>query len=233
MSSVTMHALWRMSRHAATQHAHLLSTPKAPSPTLPSQCTSTTRPRSQPTFSSRSYHDSTSSTPIPATTPKHSKQLQTFQVPKRTFLPTTTTKPLSYRTLSATASNHTSPPPPAPHVTEPSPLSIDQYHALSDAYIDSLVAQLEEMQEEREEVDVEYSAGVLTLMFPPCGTYVLNKQPPNKQIWLSSPVSGPKRYDWVERAGEAGHTGHWTYLRDGSTLDALLEEEVGVDMKGA
>ena len=143
-------------------------------------------------------------------------------------------------------------------------MSTDEYHKRSDRYIDGLVAQLEEMQEEREDVDVEYSvrspspppppscfvwlrwshlyftdqflskqnpqAGVLTLIFPPHGTYVLNKQPPNKQIWLSSPVSGPKRYDWVVRAGDVGveGRGRWVYLRDGSTLSGLLEEEVGV-----
>ena len=49
---------------------------------------------------------------------------------------------------------------------------------------------------------MEYSAGVLTLVVEGVGTYVLNKQPPNKQIWLSSPVSGPKRYDWVAYAGD-------------------------------
>jgi len=32
-------------------------------------------------------------------------------------------------------------------------------------------------------------SGVLTLDLGSHGTYVLNKQPPNKQIWLSSPVS--------------------------------------------
>jgi hypothetical protein len=48
-------------------------------------------------------------------------------------------------------------PPVAPHATEPTPLSTDQYHKLSDAYIDILVAKLEQMQEEREDVDVEYS----------------------------------------------------------------------------
>lgn len=116
-----------------------------------------------------------------------------------------------------------------PQVTNPSPLTIDQFHRLSDAYIDTLVAHLEDIQEEREEVDVEYSAGVLTLKMPPAGTYVLNKQPPNKQIWLSSPISGPKRYDWVERAGTA-YGGEWTYLRDGSTLDALLATEINVEM---
>ena len=76
-------------------------------------------------------------------------------------------------------------------------------------------------------------AGVLTLIFPPHGTYVLNKQPPNKQIWLSSPVSGPKRYDWVDDAADGDDVigqgqGQWVYLRDGSTLSGLLEEEVGV-----
>ncbi len=30
-------------------------------------------------------------------------------------------------------------------------------------------------------------SGVLTLRLGPRGTYVINKQPPNKQIWLSSP----------------------------------------------
>ncbi len=72
-------------------------------------------------------------------------------------------------------------------------------------------------------------AGVLTLHFPPHGTYVLNKQPPNQQIWLSSPVSGPKRFDWVAEEGEGGKgKGQWVYLRDGSTLSGVLGEEVGV-----
>jgi frataxin len=75
----------------------------------------------------------------------------------------------------------------------------------------------------------------LTLVFPPIGTYVINKQPPNKQIWLSSPVSGPKRYDWVvlgesQNEKEDGGKGEWVYLRDGSTLSKLLEKEVGVNL---
>ena len=62
---------------------------------------------------------------------------------------------------------------------------------------------------------------------------MLNKQPPNRQIWVSSPVSGPKRYDWVvggegEGGGDGKVDGEWVYLRDGSTLGELLEREVGV-----
>lgn len=69
---------------------------------------------------------------------------------------------------------------------------------------------------------------------------MLNKQPPNRQIWLSSPISGPKRYDWVVM-GESQHqkqgtgegpVGNWVYLRDGSTLPGLLRKEVGVDLDG-
>ena len=107
-------------------------------------------------------------------------------------------------------------------------LSIEEYHTHSNSYIDTLVAILEQLQEERAEVDCEYSAGVLTLYFPPHGTYVLNKQPPNKQIWLSSPVSGPKRYDYVKIKGGRGWD--WVYARDGSRLSELLERELGVDV---
>lgn len=76
-------------------------------------------------------------------------------------------------------------------------------------------------------------AGVLNITYPPNGTYVLNKQPPNKQIWLSSPISGPKRFDWVV-TGESMHqkegagSGDWVYLRDGTSLTALLRKELGI-----
>ena len=72
--------------------------------------------------------------------------------------------------------------------------------------------------------------------FPPNGTYVINKQPPNKQIWLSSPITGPKRYDYVimnegQNSKEGTGRADWVYLRDGSTLTELLQDEVGVDME--
>jgi len=117
----------------------------------------------------------------------------------------------------------------------PTEISAEVYHGLSDTLMDRLVMELEALQEEREDVDVEYSAGVLTLIFPPIGSYVINKQPPNKQIWLSSPISGPKRYDWVlldegQDQKEGGGKGEWVYLRDGSTLSELMRKEVGVDL---
>lgn len=74
---------------------------------------------------------------------------------------------------------------------------------------------------------------MLSITFPPTGTYVINKQPPNKQIWVSSPLSGPKRYDWVVEGEsmhekEGGGTGEWVYLRDGTNLTELLGKELGI-----
>lgn len=64
---------------------------------------------------------------------------------------------------------------------------------------------------------------------------MINKQPPNKQIWLSSPISGPKRYDWClsgEGQGDKEGTasGSWIYNRDNSSLSQVFSEELGVDV---
>lgn len=67
--------------------------------------------------------------------------------------------------------------------------------------------------------DVNLADGVLTIVISDdVGTYVINKQTPNKQIWLSSPISGPKRYDLLKD--------RWIYLHDSSCLHDLLEKEL-------
>ncbi|KAK4121837.1 Frataxin [Parathielavia appendiculata] len=128
--------------------------------------------------------------------------------------------------------------PETPPVTRtPADITDAEYHTIADDYMEKLLNHLEALQDTREDVDVEYSSGVLTLSLGPhIGTYVINKQPPNKQIWLSSPKTGPKRYDYVV-FGEGQHekqdtaTGDWVYLRDGSTLNDLLMDELGIDLR--
>lgn len=106
-----------------------------------------------------------------------------------------------------------------PIPTEIDELSIRDYHSVADEFLEDIVEQLESVSEKHAAVDVDYADGVLNLELPPLGDYVINKQPPNKQIWLSSPISGPNRYDLVK--------GKWTSLRDGSELKEVLEAEVG------
>ncbi|MCJ1250656.1 Mitochondrial chaperone Frataxin [Trapelia coarctata] len=145
-------------------------------------------------------------------------------------------RPLSSTILRLPTSRYVSTGPSAPKATgyegakDRTEISIETYHQQADDYLNEVQQVVEEVQEEREDVDVEFSAGVLTIIFPPNGTYVINKQPPNKQIWLSSPVSGPKRYDYV-CLGEDKESGDWVYLRDGSTMSGLLREEIGVGIE--
>ncbi|KAI6045130.1 Frataxin [Pisolithus marmoratus] len=112
----------------------------------------------------------------------------------------------------------TTPPP----QTSASEFQIEEYHTLSDTTMTTLLERLEGLLDELADNDaeVDYHGGVLTLKLGSQGTYVINKQPPNKQIWLSSPISGPKRYDYVRA------TDDWRYSRDGEELSALLEREL-------
>jgi frataxin len=69
-------------------------------------------------------------------------------------------------------------------------MSEHQFHELSEHTLDDLVDRIEAFVEglALEDADVSYSQGVLSLNLGPLGTYVLNKQTPNRQIWMSSPV---------------------------------------------
>ncbi|OZJ04232.1 hypothetical protein BZG36_04234 [Bifiguratus adelaidae] len=101
-------------------------------------------------------------------------------------------------------------------------LSDAEYHQYSDKAFELMVEYLEEIGDtcDLPGFDIEYSQGVMTLRLGSHGTYVINKQPPNKQIWLSSPKSGPKRYDFDKKHQK------WFYGRDNHTLDELLNEEL-------
>ena len=65
---------------------------------------------------------------------------------------------------------------------------------------------------------------MLTVNLGEHGTYVINRQPANRQIWLSSPSSGPRRYNysgdiWVDDRA-ADDTLHNRLSREMKTLFA-------------
>ncbi|XP_068208401.1 frataxin, mitochondrial-like [Palaemon carinicauda] len=95
------------------------------------------------------------------------------------------------------------------------------FEHVSEETLESLTEFLDELVETEEcpiDADVLYSTGVLTLNLGEVGTYVINKQSPNKQIWFSSPFSGPKRYDF--------NNGTWVYKHDGICLHDCLSDEL-------
>ncbi|KAJ4976001.1 hypothetical protein NE237_001107 [Protea cynaroides] len=101
-------------------------------------------------------------------------------------------------------------------------LEEEEFHRLADATIEDLQEKLEEYGDhvQIDGFDIDYANQVLTLKLGNLGTYVLNKQTPNRQIWLSSPVSGPSRFDW-DRSSQS-----WIYRRTKANLIRLLESEL-------
>lgn len=98
------------------------------------------------------------------------------------------------------------------------------YEKISNETLESLTERLDELADELDDIvsnqyDVSFSNGVLNLKLgSEHGTYVINKQTPNLQIWLSSPISGPKRFDFIDNT--------WIYKRTGETLHGLLSKEL-------
>ncbi|KAJ0446734.1 putative ferroxidase [Helianthus annuus] len=101
-------------------------------------------------------------------------------------------------------------------------LQEDEFHKLADATIQDLLEKIEEYGDsvDIDGFDIDYGNQVLTVKFGSLGTYVLNKQTPNRQIWMSSPVSGPSRFDW-DRTAEV-----WIYRRTKAKLLETLENEI-------
>jgi frataxin len=73
-------------------------------------------------------------------------------------------------------------------------------------------------------IDADYEGGILTLKLSDGRTYLLNKHGPNREIWLSSPVSGAWHFAWNEAANA------WRSTRSVSAgpddLHGLLTEEL-------
>jgi frataxin len=109
----------------------------------------------------------------------------------------------------------------APIAASSALLSEADFHRLADALLASIELRATPLEDAGlEGFDLTSSQGVLTLRLGRKGTYVLNKQTPNKQVWWSSPLSGPRRYAWSAAAGA------WVSTRDGSCLLRTLREEL-------
>lgn len=107
------------------------------------------------------------------------------------------------------------------------PIAEVEFHRLADDILHGLHEKIDEFGDDLEVdgFDSDFSDGVLTIRLGQNGTYVLNKQTPNRQIWLSSPLSGPARFDWMDEVQK------WFYARKGVELVQLLEKELSFLLK--
>jgi frataxin len=72
-----------------------------------------------------------------------------------------------------------------------------RYNDCCDQFLDHVMQVVEERDSPLVN-DVDCSAGVLTIDTKN-GTFIINKQAPKLQLWLSSPISGAHHYDMVEK----------------------------------
>ena len=121
--------------------------------------------------------------------------------------------------------------------------SESEYHSVADSTLENIQDTLEIFFEDHDiDAEINYASGVLTIHLPADGkTWVLNKQTPNQQIWWSSPISGPRRYEyalWSQRVGEEKQK-RWIFTRfidherkeewlDSKFLGEALSEEMRV-----
>lgn len=84
-----------------------------------------------------------------------------------------------------------------------------QYHYKADETLENIQDILDFYFEENPHLgsaDISYASGVLSISLPK-GIWVLNKQTPNRQIWWSSPLTGPRRYEYVAKRNK------WVWTR--------------------
>jgi len=74
----------------------------------------------------------------------------------------------------------------------PADLSVNDFHHLSDLTLEHIQDMLTDdaYADNGDDMDVNSSQGVLNIHIPSKGTWVINKQTPNRQLWWSSPISG-------------------------------------------
>lgn len=80
------------------------------------------------------------------------------------------------------------------------------FHKVSDQALEELFDGLHTVEDKVEDADITLSMGVLNLHLGEeyqSKAWVINKQTPNRQIWWSSPISGPRRYEFIGKVADA------------------------------
>lgn len=98
------------------------------------------------------------------------------------------------------------------------------FHLSADALLASLETALCTIEDDLEGGDISLAMGVLTIKLgsntPSSPTFVLNKQTPTRQVWWSSPISGPRRFEFDSlRSG-------WFDTKNGTNLRNELTNEL-------
>ena len=85
------------------------------------------------------------------------------------------------------------------------------------------IAEVVEANDPESEFEIDIRDGILHLITT-CGVFVINKQSAVKEIWLSSPLSGPYHF--------AKKDSSWC-SRNGAQLYEILSKELNINFKNS
>lgn len=91
------------------------------------------------------------------------------------------------------------------------------FHASADRTLAAVFDTVEEVL--GDQLDADLQGGILTIELDSGGQYVINKHAPNRQIWVSSPISGASHFAYRDGQG-------WIATRSGEGLHVLLAGEL-------
>jgi len=101
------------------------------------------------------------------------------------------------------------------------PMDERDFDRRADELLEDMMDELEALEETAGPAfELDYAMGVLTMVLDENTTYVLNKQRPNRQVWMSSPQSGPRRFE-LDEDGEI-----WKDVRSGENVLSVMQAEL-------
>mmetsp|Transcript_5655 Transcript_5655/g.8559 ORF Transcript_5655/g.8559 Transcript_5655/m.8559 type:complete len:123 (-) Transcript_5655:48-416(-) len=74
-------------------------------------------------------------------------------------------------------------------------LTEQDFHKKADATLHDIEEALDELEDTVPDVEYSYSQGELSISLYPHGSWTI-KEAPNHELWWSSPISGPKRFEY-------------------------------------
>lgn len=98
------------------------------------------------------------------------------------------------------------------------PVDEEAFVNLAEKTLQDLMEQIDDAL--GDQMDVDLDGGILTIELPSGAQYIINKQTPNREIWMSSPVSGAKHFVFAKEAQ------CWVDTRGGDPFYDLLAREL-------
>ena len=86
--------------------------------------------------------------------------------------------------------------------------------------VDAVLERIEASLEAHDELDVELNEGVMTILFPDGSRVIVNRQTPNREIWIAA-RSGGFHYAWRD--------GKWLDTRSGEEFFTALARLCRID----